>query len=221
MKKLILSGFLLCAVVACAWQSATPPGGAAVCHIGGLFYSPSGDTESLTLPFSTPSGVTTSSDYSGFVQISVSGACNAAAQETDAFYRNFANPFPAPNHLQIITSGSGTGGTAPRNPAGLSRHIVYDLDARRAVTSPPAPAYRPDHTYAFVIDSGQQTPARLTFRLNDDSSSPGSCPAGAFTLKITPLLGAPSIVPDTGASLSLLFLGVLGLAWSGRRFGAP
>lgn len=70
--------------------------------------------------------------------------------------------------------------------------IRFDVDAGVEVASPYVPAYRADHTYQFVIDTGLVNPLQLHFGTGNGIFADNS---GSHSIEITQLS-----VPDAGAA---------------------
>jgi hypothetical protein len=62
--------------------------------------------------------------------------------------------------------------------------ILFDVDAGREVAPDHVPAYRPDHRYQLVIDTGLAQPGALHFGVADGNFSDN---AGSYTIEVAQL----------------------------------
>lgn len=184
--------------------------------IGGTSYSPSSPSETVIAPFNDPSGALSVNNYTGMVLLTVSGTgASLGATLGDAFYYAFWSPTHDANHYQLVVTTDGS--VVVNSDDDAYRHIVYDVDAGTEVSKPYTPAYRPDHTYQFVLDLSLQspaTPAQLRFGVNDGSYGDNNGGDGAYTIRITQLSSTPAAVPDSSSGLVTASLpALLALSW--------
>jgi PEP-CTERM motif len=165
--------------------------------INGLSYTGTGTSEALTATADQPDGGITTQSYSGYVDVVVSGIGTASGiTPSDPFYL-LSNP---PSHSSTYTLAFGTSPLTgwPTGSPSASNAIVYDVDAGMQVTAPYFPAYRSDHTYDVVLNTGTSIPSLLHFGIEDGNYADNS---GAYTIKVTQLVAA-AIVPEP-SSLAL------------------
>ena len=146
--------------------------------------------EALTANFANSGGAVTANEYSGLVEVTVSGSGNSLFGDlNDAFYL-YTGAFAGSPHndsaggfYQLeITKGPTL---AENQPDDAVNHIVYDVNAGTAVTSPYLPAYRADHTYSFLIDTGSIAgPGSSALRFGVDDGQYGDN-SGAYTIEVT------------------------------------
>ena len=159
--------------------------------VGGSSYIVCKPSETVVATFTSTAGNVTTNKYSGLVLIKVSGTGQSAGGFiNDAFYFNIPdNPTHEPNFFQLVTTIGESVFEAPVNINTTYRHIVYDIDAKTAVTPPYVPPYRTDNTYTFIINMNTLAPAPaepsiLRFGVNDGVVIDNS---GAYTIQITQL----------------------------------
>jgi hypothetical protein len=162
-------------------------------NIGGTRYIQSGGIETLAVPFTAVDGAISSGNYHGFVRLNVSGSGVSCTPATnDAFYIyewlsgcSSPNVVPEhdPNYYQLTFNTTTLVVPTPSRTA--TRFINYDIDGSGEVLSRPyVPAYRADHTYSFVVDTGVVSPAALHFGVSDGGFGDNS---GAYQVRITQL----------------------------------
>jgi len=153
-------------------------------------------SESLVATFLQSDGGDTVNTYSGLVLLTVSGTGEASGtSDNDAFYvfenavGGLITPFNHPNSYQVAFDESHIV-TPPRTPEAFAvrNFIVFDVDAGTDVTPTYVPAYRADHIYTFVIDTGLETPSVLHFGVVDGNFNDNS---GAFNIDVTQLKNNP------------------------------
>lgn len=201
-------------LAACAAALLASGGPANAITIGGTDYVHSGPSEDLSITFTAADAGTTANTYSGFVQVTVSGVGESAGTRlNDAFYvftdpaHNLIAPFNDPQYYQLAFD---TVALVPFNPSrDIKDFIVYDLDGGIEVTPAYVPAYRPDHTYAFVIDVGAG--GILHFGTSDGNFSDNS---GSHSIHLAQLAPIPE---PSGTLLFCIGSVAVGLAIDGRR----
>jgi hypothetical protein len=173
--------------------------------------------ESVTANFADSNGAVTADQYSGLVLITVTGSGTSLFGDlNDAFYL-YTGPFSnaphndtANGYYQLeITKGS----TVALNPADDAvNHIVYDVDAQTATTTPYLPAFRSDHTYSFIVDTNSIAGASLStlrFGVDDGIYADNS---GAYDIQVT-AVPTPNVLAGGACILALL----AAVKWTGRR----
>lgn len=179
--------------------------------IGGVTYSETGPTESVTALFNDSNGQPSTASYSGLVLLTVSGFGESLGTAlNDAFYV-FTNGAHAPiapfNDTSFYQLAFDSLPLVPLNPARDAKHyIVFDVDANVAVTPTYVPAYRADHTYSFIVNTGLVAPSTLHFGTSNGVFTDNT---GSHTVQVTQL----QVVPEPA---SILLLGA-GLAVVARR----
>jgi hypothetical protein len=162
--------------------------------INGINYVALGAPETLTVSFLMSDAAVTRTNYSGFVELIVSGSGESRfTQLNDAFYvytdaaHNAIVPFNDTDFWQLALDSAPL--TSPTQPiCDAKRHIVFDLDAGHQVNPPYTCAYRLDHVYDFVINAdqlasgGRSNPIR--FGVCDQIFSDN---AGAYTILVQQL----------------------------------
>lgn len=179
--------------------------------IGGTNYVTTGPTESLTASFLVPNGGSTTSQYYGYVQVSVGGTgFSLYSYINDAFYVN--GPTHDSNHYQLTF---GTTALVGNNPGQNAKHrIVYDLNAGMEVSPTYVPGYESSHRYNFVLNSGLIAAGTLYFGVGDGNFSDNG---GAYDISVTQLTAATGI-PDASATCGLLLGCWTGLVVLRRRW---
>ncbi len=177
-------------------------------NIGGVDYHPQGPSETLTATFTVNDGGVTVNQYSGLVQIKVTGFGEALATRlNDAFYiftdlnHNPVAPVNDASFYQLAFDVVPLVGQLgdPTDPALNARnHIVYDVDADVEVAPVYVPAYNAGHEYNFVLDTGSVNPTNLHFGISNGNFGDNS---GAYTIEIEQLIPSPG-----AAALALLGL---------------
>ncbi len=200
-RQLAVVGFLVCAL---AWEAQADP-----FMIGGVNYAPVGPTETLSASFELATGASTLGTYSGLIQVVVSDVgFSLGPRLNDAFYVFTGGPvFHEGNYYQLRYDD------APMTPFDATKDakysLVYDIDAGLAVTPPYVPAYRPDHVYSFILDTGNAAATTLWFGVSNGNFMDNG---GSYTVEITQLAAVPE--PCT---LALLGAGALVVAVRRRR----
>lgn len=173
----------------CALICAALPAFAASFSIQGNTYVPGTVTESLTASFTTPTGGTTTHNYSGYVLITVSGTGAAdSGALNDAFYLLGPPQTYDPNYFQLAIDSAAL--TTNEPPADAVNCIAYDVNAAAEVRHPYSPRYRSDNTYTFIIDttllpSHGSVAAQLRFGVSDTAFSDNS---GQYSIMVTQLV---------------------------------
>ena len=195
-----------------AWALSAP-----AMTIGGLNYGPSGLHESVNVPFTAPNGVATAGVYSGYVLLDVSGTgFSHFSDSNDAFYLFTGGAPDAISYYQLAVDDAalpGGGGDPPRD---AKNFIVFDVDSGHEILGRPyTPAYRPDHTYSFVINAGLlpsgNSPGHLYLGVSDGAFNDNG---GSFNITVTQLTSAPE--PVSGGLLAAV---LCWLAWRERQSG--
>jgi hypothetical protein len=174
--------------------------------IGGTTYYPTGSTETMNATFTTADGGISTGNYSGFVRLVVSGSGVSCTPATnDAFYIHVwqsgcGNPNYVPQHdgwYYQLTFGIQT--LVALDVSRIATNFIYyDIATGAEVTSRPyVPAYRTDHMYSFIVNTGLTTPGKLHFGVSDGAFGDNS---GAYQIQITQLATAfPLTVGGDGA----------------------
>lgn len=200
---------LAASVALCCLGISTP---AAAYVIGGIDYAATGPVEQMNALFAQADGGVSIGTYSGLVEVSVSGTGQSYfASYNDAFHV-FAGAPPTDQDAGYyqLTFGRSTL-VASNIMQDAAYAIVYDIDVRQEVTAPYRPAYRSDHTYAFVLDVG--TPeTTLHFGVADGGFSDNT---GFYTLTLRQLAETQNDIPEP-AVLALFGIGLFGLVFSRR-----
>jgi hypothetical protein len=168
--------------------------------IGGVNYTPCGNTETVTAPFNSVFGGVTTGAYSGMVRLTVSGTgASLGSVPGDAFYIFIpGSPSHDVNHYQLVTTIQGNvhHGTNSINDA--YRHIVYDIDAGFATTPPYTPPYHANNTYSFIINMNTLTPNNpnpvpLRLGVNDGNYGDNFCSGctNNYVVQVTQLCAPP------------------------------
>lgn len=178
--------------------------------IRGTEYVEAGKSETISAVFTQPDGGVSSGTYSGFVSLNVSGVgWSFASFLNDAFYLPYWNS----NNLEYYQLSFDTKALVAYNPSRVAKNfIVYDIDMHQEITTAPyVPAYKLDHIYNFVIDTGTSTPANLHFGVSDGAFYDNG---GAYTIEISQLQAATVPEPST-----LLLCGIgFGVVLLKRKF---
>ncbi len=174
-------------------------------------YQVSGPTDTLTVPFSNGTGVTTTDVFSGSVEIQVSGTGHAYYSDiSDAFYMTASQTEYSQNGMFELAIGTPEHPFPGASPSDVA--IKFDItfiDGVGPVTSGTIPAYSSTNTYDFVINVPNSTATTLTFGVNDNQFGDNG---GQYNLEVIQLAAVPE--PSTWAML----LGGAGLIVFGRRF---
>lgn len=155
-------------------------------------YTRTGQTESFSAPLTVFGGTTTTGQWSGLVEVEVSGTGSSTPGEfTDAFYRLD----PADLSMELAGALQPQGlrlsftGCAANVECGAPRiddFIVFAED-EGVVTTPRRPAFQSTHVYRFVIDVGA-TPQFLTLGEGDGGVGDNS---GQFDITLHAVNAAP------------------------------
>jgi hypothetical protein len=122
--------------------------------IGGVEYSPSGASETVSATFTTPDGGVSTNSYHGLVEIIVAGSGESlGADLNDAFWVYSPGLGADGSYYQVTVDNAPLVAFNPVQD--VVNFIVYDVDADTEIVSQPyRPAYRPnDHTYSLIIDT--------------------------------------------------------------------
>jgi hypothetical protein len=166
--------------------------------------------ESLSAPF-VAVGVQTQRDYSGLVEVNVSGSgYSNASNFNDAFYPNGNGYY----QLGISWRDAPLAGGQPNYYA--SRLITFiDGVGTVAAGTLPAPAAGPDYRYRFVIDLGNLVAQPLQFGVLDGVYADNG---GAFQLSLYQLqAGAPGVPEPASWAMLIAGFGLTGAAMRRRR----
>lgn len=153
-------------------------------------YTRTGQTESFSAPLTVFGGTTTTGQWSGLVEVEVSGwGFSTPGSFTDAFY-----PLDLADHT-VMLPGTVQGlrlsftGCAANVECGAPRidGFMIFAEGEGVVTAPHRPVYQSDHAYRFVIDVGA-TPQFLTLGEGDGGVGDNS---GQFDLNLYAVVAAP------------------------------
>jgi hypothetical protein len=152
--------------------------------IGGKTYVTSNPKETLTVTFTQAEGGVTVSNYSDYVLVNVTGVGQSYNNAlNDAFYI-----YDDPAGILATPINGWDGGeyqlafdTSPLTLFAANRDI-------RGFLVGSLPAYRADHNYTFIFNTGLASPGSLHFGVSDGGFSDNT---GAYTLKLTQLIPAP------------------------------
>ena len=183
-------------------------------------YQATGLSDTLTVPFTSGSGVTTTDSFSGPVEIQVTGTGHAYYDDTsDAFYftatqTECTNGIPGTNNGMFeLAVGTPEHPFPAADPSDVA--IKFDItfiDGVGPVASGTIPAYSSTNSYDFVINVPNSTATPLTFGVDDNNFGDNG---GQYNLKVIQLAAVPE--PSTWAML----LGGVGLLVAPRNgFGA-
>jgi hypothetical protein len=153
-------------------------------------------SETLTATFTQPDGGVTTQGFDGIVQITVSGVGQSDGTTfNDAFYL-FDPPTHDASYYQLTFGTTTLVGYDPSQDA--ANYILGSL-----------PAYNPDHTYTFYLNTGVTTLTDLHFGVSDGQFSDNT---GAYRITVS------QVVPEP-ASWALMVLGVgcMGASLRSRR----
>ena len=172
--------------------------------IGGQNYNEVGPTEIVSATFTSPDGGISAAAYNGLVLLTVSGVGESLGQAlNDAFYvytdglHNPIVPFHDNNYYQVAFDSNPL---VPFNPVRDAKNfIVYDVDAGLAVAPAYLPAYRGDHTYTFIVNTGLVAPSTLHFGTSNGNFGDNT---GGYRVAVTQLQA-----PEP-AALALVGLGL-------------
>ena len=197
------------------------------------YFSRTGQSESLTAPFSLFGGVTTQQQWSGSVEVLVSNWGNnqpGVAGVSDAFY-NFdpstgISTSQRVNGLGLSLNGcvAGTECGAPSilTYLSFSENVGFVTGTSSAYAgwtenwTQPVSAVMPysaDHVYRFVIDVGP-TLSFLTLGFNDGGVWDNS---GQYDIQLFDVTPIATSVPEPG-TFALLGLGLAGLGFARRKW---
>jgi hypothetical protein len=181
-------------------------------------FTRTGVSEALSAPFTVPATSTTNS-YGGLVEIIVSGTgFSLFSNINDAFYGTASGTQFDPQFYQLNIGWSGFAQAPFASDAHNIDNFIVFIDGVGAVTPVARPAYAANNTYRFVIEVPLNVGA-LQFGVADGDYGDNG---GSYALQVFQLIrGAAQPAPEP-AALSLLCVGLLGLATSsfagaGRR----
>ena len=201
---------IVASVVLCCLGVSSP---AAAYVIGGINYAATGPVEQMNAVFTQPDGGVSSGAYSGLVEVSVYGTGQSYFTSFNDAFHVFAGDQPTvqdAGYYQLTFSRSTL--VANNIAQGAAYAIVYDIDVGLEVTSPYRPAYRSDHTYAFVLDVG--TPeTTLHFGVADGGFNDNT---GVYALTLRQLTETQNDIPEPSV-LALFGIGMSGLVFARRR----
>lgn len=149
--------------------------------IDGKEYVPGEPNETLSATFTVPDGGVTTSSYSGYVLVNVTGVGQAyGGTYNDAFYL-YTAPFDPPQNGHdggYYQLAFGTTTLTDFSLASNAKNFLYGS----------LPAYTATHDYTFVLNTKLATAGKLHFGVTDGGYSDN---AGAYTIKVTQLIPAP------------------------------
>ena len=162
--------------------------------LGGQSYTEVGPTETVSVTFTTADGGISAATYFGLVKLTVSGVGESFGQAlNDAFYiytdglHNPIAPVHDLNYYQVnVDRTTLVPFDAGRN---ATNFVMFDVDANLAVDpGTHLPAFRADHTYTFIVNTGLVAPSTLHFGVADGNFSDNS---GAYRVAVTQLQQVP------------------------------
>lgn len=162
--------------------------------IDGVTYVQSGNCETVIAPFNTPDTMTTGM-YSDMVMITVSGDGESLGQaQNDAFHifeDGGGNPIAPYNSGSYYQLNAGIVALPPFILSELAvNKMVFDVDAGQQVAGGYVPAYRSDHTYSFVMNTGSMNLANMHFGVADGNFADNT---GAYTITVCQLRPLPTV----------------------------
>jgi hypothetical protein len=179
-------------------------------------YTRTSPAETITAPFTAPTGVSSTKAYTGPVEVLVSGTgFSAGSTINDAFYLVATQQGLAGNfyHLGIGTSASPLVGG---NPALGAERFINFIDNVGAVPFGTIPAFAANNTYRFVADIGSLS-SLLSFGVLDGNFGDNG---GQFNITIWQLAPGVAAVPESATWVMMIAgFGFVGFAM--RRRGSP
>ena len=179
-------------------------------------FTRTGVSEALSAPFTVPATSTTNS-YGGLIEIIVSGTgFSLFSNINDAFYGTASGMQLDSQYYQLNIGWSGFAQAPLASDAHNIDNFIVFIDGTGAVTPVARPAYAANNTYHFVIEVPLNAGA-LQFGVADGDYGDNG---GSYALQVFQLVrGAAQPAPEP-AALSLLCVGLLGLAASSFASGA-
>jgi hypothetical protein len=196
--------------------------------IGGKTYIPTAPTETVGAAFALSDGGVTTGGYSGLVRLVVTGSGVSCTPATnDAFYiyewrSGCGNPNVVPQHdpnyYQLTFDSKTLPALAVSRDA--TRFIYFDIDAGVEVLSRPyVPAYRTDHTYGFIVDTGLVSAAQLHFGVSDGGFGDNSGAYQILVAQLTEVPGGPAQVVSFSPNATPPFVPGVGVTWTATATG--